>query len=156
MANFKKIKMKSPDPFLGKIVADNTVARIAHINQLIDQLNATSTATYKVYSALVAYTAGGLTVPTVFENTLGASITWGSSGTFGVAAAGTASSPVFTNFKTVVIATPYSQSIGNDIYVTIGTRVSSTVIDLRSISTENGGLSTPFGITFFLEIRVYP
>jgi hypothetical protein len=39
MSNFKKIKMKSPDPFLGKIVADNTLARIAHINQLIDQLN---------------------------------------------------------------------------------------------------------------------
>ena len=256
MAVFKKIKMKSPDRYLGKITADNTLARIAHINQLIDQLNSANLigpagpqgvqgpigpqgaigpvgpaglnwqgawsasgtyviddavgyngaswfcignvgpsatppdvdtanwallaaegaqgpigatgaqgptgpqgpaggATYKVYSALVAYNSGGLTVPTVFENTLGATVAWGTGG-FGISAVGTASSAVFTNLKTVVIATPYSQSLGTDIYVTIGQRANDTTINLRSISTENGQFSTPFVTPFFLEIRVYP
>jgi hypothetical protein len=112
-------------------------------------------ATYKVYSALVAYNSGGLVVITVFENTLGASITWGT-GAFGVSAAGTASSPVFTNLKTAVISTPYSQNPGVNIFVTVGQRLNDTTINLRSIDTKTGQISTPFGTSFFLEIRVYP
>jgi hypothetical protein len=37
--SIKKIKPKSPDPYLGKTVGDNTLARIAHVNQLVDQIN---------------------------------------------------------------------------------------------------------------------
>lgn len=35
----KKIKPKSPDPYLGKTTGDATLARIAHVNQLADQIN---------------------------------------------------------------------------------------------------------------------
>lgn len=38
----KKIKPKSPDPYLSKIKGDNTLARIGHVNQLVDQINSTS------------------------------------------------------------------------------------------------------------------
>jgi hypothetical protein len=38
----KKIKAKSPDPYLSKTKGDNTLARIAHVNQLVDQINSTN------------------------------------------------------------------------------------------------------------------
>jgi hypothetical protein len=40
--SIKKIKAKSPDPYLSKTTGDNTLARIAHVNQLVDQINSTS------------------------------------------------------------------------------------------------------------------
>jgi hypothetical protein len=40
--SIKKIKAKSPDPYLSKTIGDNTLARIAHVNQLVDQINSTS------------------------------------------------------------------------------------------------------------------
>jgi len=112
--------------------------------------------TYKVYSAIGSYSAGGFSVQQILENTLGATITWGTSGTFGVSSAGTASSSVFTINKTVVIATPYTTSLGGNIFVTIGSRASGTLVNLFSISTQNGQTSTAYGGPFFLEIRVYP
>jgi uncharacterized protein (TIGR02145 family) len=36
----KKIKAQSPDPYLGKIAGDTELARLAHLNHLIDQINA--------------------------------------------------------------------------------------------------------------------
>ena len=63
----KKIKAKSPDPYLSKTIGDNTLARIAHVNQLVDQINSNDPRPYKVYTALLTqsggdgegYTAGG-------------------------------------------------------------------------------------------------
>jgi len=56
----KKIKLKSPDPYLSKIVGDNTLARIAHVNQLVDQINANTVDSrpYKVYTALLTQSGG--------------------------------------------------------------------------------------------------
>jgi len=34
-----KIRPLSPDIYLGKTIGDNTLARIAHVNQLVDQIN---------------------------------------------------------------------------------------------------------------------
>jgi hypothetical protein len=36
----KKIKAQSPDPYLGKIAGDTELARLAHLNNLVDQINA--------------------------------------------------------------------------------------------------------------------
>ena len=65
----KKIKPKSPDPYLSKTIGDNTLARIAHVNQLVDQINSNDPRPYKVYTALLTQT--GTTSPTaiVLENT---------------------------------------------------------------------------------------
>jgi hypothetical protein len=54
----KKIKPKSPDPYLSKTVGDNALARIAHVNQLVDQINNNSSSTYKVYTALLTQNGG--------------------------------------------------------------------------------------------------
>ena len=37
--SIKKIKPKSPDLYLGKTIGDNTLARLAHVNYLIDEVN---------------------------------------------------------------------------------------------------------------------
>lgn len=57
----KKIKPKSPDPYLGKTKGDNTLARIAHVNQLVDQINSAST--YKVYTALLTQSGDEEQIP---------------------------------------------------------------------------------------------
>jgi hypothetical protein len=51
----KKIKPSSPDIYLGKTIADNTLARIAHVNQLADQINNELAVVkpYKVYTAFI-------------------------------------------------------------------------------------------------------
>lgn len=55
----KKIKAQSPDPYLGKIKGDTEFARLAHLNQLVDQINNnTSASTYKVYTALLTQSGG--------------------------------------------------------------------------------------------------
>jgi uncharacterized protein (TIGR02145 family) len=36
----RKIKAQSPDPYLGKIAGDTELARLAHLNNLVDQINA--------------------------------------------------------------------------------------------------------------------
>ena len=51
-----KIKPKSPDPYLGKTTGDNALARIAHVNQLVDQIN--KSVPYKVYTALLTQSGG--------------------------------------------------------------------------------------------------
>ena len=53
----KKIKPKSPDPYLSKTVGDNALARIAHVNQLVDQIN--KSVPYKVYTALLTQSGTG-------------------------------------------------------------------------------------------------
>jgi len=52
----KKIKPKSPDPYLSKTVGDSTLARIAHVNQLVDQIN--NDISYKVFTALLTQSGG--------------------------------------------------------------------------------------------------
>jgi uncharacterized protein (TIGR02145 family) len=39
MATIRKIKPKSPDPYIGKTKGDNEFARLAHLNNLVDQIN---------------------------------------------------------------------------------------------------------------------
>jgi hypothetical protein len=36
----KKIKAQSPDPYVGKIAGDTEFARLAHLNNIVDQINA--------------------------------------------------------------------------------------------------------------------
>jgi uncharacterized protein (TIGR02145 family) len=40
----KKIKAQSPDPYVGKIVGDTEFARLAHLNHIVDQINASASA----------------------------------------------------------------------------------------------------------------
>jgi hypothetical protein len=73
----KKIKPLSPDIYIGKTTGDNTLARIAHVNQLVDQINNnSSTLPYKVYTALLTQNNQSAPVPTVLENTLGGTVAW--------------------------------------------------------------------------------
>lgn len=106
---------------------------------------------YKVYSAIVSYNSLNLTVVSLLENTLGVTLTW--SADF-IGPKATASSTIFTANKTVITATPYtgpsSQTFNN-----VGTRVSTTVVNLFSVDTTNGSFSYADGVQFFLEIRVY-
>jgi hypothetical protein len=38
----KKIKAQSPDPYLGKVKGDTEFARLAHLNNIVDQINSTN------------------------------------------------------------------------------------------------------------------
>ena len=105
-------------------------------------------ALYRSYSAIVQYNSSSLTVVSLLENTLGITITW----TFPFGRLGTASSPVFTANKTVVIATPFTD-FSSAVYINLGNRASDTTINLYCLQ---GSIFTyPTNTPFFLEIRVY-
>lgn len=104
---------------------------------------------YKVYSAIVSYNADTLNVISLLQNTLGATITWGK----GFFYEGVASSSVFTNNKTIITASPYRNS--SNVYTNIGFRSNDSQVNLLSY-ISSGTDSVALGITFFLEIRVYP
>ena len=52
----KKLKPRSPSRNLGKTIGDNTLATIADVNQLVDQIN--KSVSYKVYTALLTQSGG--------------------------------------------------------------------------------------------------
>jgi len=146
------------------VLSDGTRnARISHINltgnrtyELPDASGTLALTTdiglpYKVYSAIVQYTSGGLSVVSLLQNTTGATITW-ASGFVGVTA--TASSAVFTVNKTVVTANPY---IGSSVlfYNNVGARSSDTEVNLVSIKTTDASLASTNNVPFFLDIRIY-
>lgn len=58
----KKYKPLSPDPYVGKIKGDTEFARLAHLNDLVDQVNNNTptppTSSYKVYTALLTQSGG--------------------------------------------------------------------------------------------------
>lgn len=112
---------------------------------------------YKVYSILAQYNGSNLSVITVLENTLGATITWTPDPFFGVSACiATASSPVFTADKTVGFGTNYfgSSITPFNLRVSRGSDTQVTVFSYRTDSIN--GLSVANNERFFLEIRVYP
>lgn len=50
----KKIKAQSPDPYLGKIKGDTELARLAHLNNIVDQINSgAQSTTYLELNALI-------------------------------------------------------------------------------------------------------
>ena len=105
---------------------------------------------YKVYSALVQYNGFNFTVVSLLENTLGATISW-AAGFSGPTA--TASSPVFTANKTVIIPSGY-YAFGV-YYTSVGARVSDTSLNVVGIRPSDGSISSVNGYPFLLEIRVY-
>jgi len=73
----KKYKPLSPDPYVGKIKGDTEFARLAHLNDLVDQVNSVpSGPTYKTFVAKISQTGTSNPVVTVLENTLGLSLTF--------------------------------------------------------------------------------
>lgn len=106
---------------------------------------------YKVYSAILQY--GTTPSVIVLQNTLGATMTWISQ-SFGASA--TASSAVFTADKTVIIANPYVHPDSTFLYNNIGSRSTDTQIDLLSKITGSAATGKANGVSFFVEIRVYP
>jgi hypothetical protein len=144
----KKIKPKSPDPYLGKTVGDNTLARIAHVNQLVDQINNNNSSTlpYKVYTAQILMGDGSATV---FENTLGVTITW--TATSGQISSGTVTGLIGQNnvYVQVSSATPSA----NNIYIVSGEFSPSPWV-VRVKQNDNTGSPTNTQYVF-VEIRVY-
>jgi hypothetical protein len=76
--SLKKYKALSPDPYINKIKGDTELARLAHLNNLVDQINSNvvDSRPYKVYTALLTQT--GINDPTaiILENTFDGEIVW--------------------------------------------------------------------------------
>jgi hypothetical protein len=106
---------------------------------------------YKVYTAILQY--GTTPSVIVLQNTFGVLISWANQ-SFGASAI--AGSPVFTADKTFIMASPYSDPSSVFLYNNIGSRSSDTQIDLLSKVTANGGSGRANGVSFYIEIRVYP
>lgn len=70
----KKYKPLSPDPYVGKIKGDTEFARLAHLNDLVDQVNNNAPTPpaqpYKVYTALLTQSGSSAPTAIVLENTL--------------------------------------------------------------------------------------
>ena len=111
---------------------------------------------YKVYVAwLNQATLTGPPLDEVLENTLGATITWSRTST-GIYIA-TASSPVFTQFKTIVFSTVGGGAGAVYPIQILTNRQSNTQVFLSTVLTDS--VSTPVDGRLSgspIEIRVYP
>lgn len=144
---------------MSTILVDEIISQSAGPVTINDNLIVTGTNNirpYKVYTALLAQQN-----PTddpqfeVLENTLGATITWTRQGVGDYIA--TASSPVFTAFKTAVFS-QVSTSLGATFPTQIiAGRQSTTIVTVSTVKTNSTGtpIDGAFGLTP-IEIRVYP
>lgn len=145
----KKIKPSSPDIYLGKTIGDNTLARIAHVNQLADQINANvSVASYKVYTALLTRTGATAPSAVVLENTLGViTFAYNNTGSYSVVSAN-----LFTLNKThVLIQKQGNGAFGNTLGIIILTNNNIII----GQNTSSGSNDTDWGFPVCIEIRVY-
>ena len=76
----KKYKPLSPDPYVGKIKGDTEFARLAHINDLVDQVNNNAPtppiSSYKVYTALLTQSGDSNVLEKVQGDTLVLGVTY--------------------------------------------------------------------------------
>ncbi len=105
---------------------------------------------YLVYSALVKFSLGSISLIQLLQNTTGATITLSTAS--GLTKA-TASSSVFTNNKTVFIGTSF---VGLGLYNVVGERTSGTIVSFNAYDVSNQTITIENDISFFIEIRVYP
>lgn len=70
----EKITQANYEP-LDNIGFDQTLAKVGHVNRVIDEVNNLQP-TYAVYTALLTQTAGNAPVATVLQNTLGGTVVW--------------------------------------------------------------------------------
>ena len=157
----KKYKPLSPDPYVGKIKGDTEFARLAHLNDLVDQVN-NSGSTYKVYTGLMSQTGTNAPTVSVLENTIG-NIVWTYSGVGsyqGTLVGAFPSGKVFFYMAPGVgyNAGPqiYSQQIRTiaspspDLIFLTNIKIEFTAGVYTSAGNSNGFTNVP------IEIRVYP
>lgn len=155
----KKYKPLSPDPYINKIKGDTEFARLAHLNNLVDQINNQGGgASYKVYTALLNQSGTDAPVATVLENTLGGTPVWTRSSTGNYICTLTGA---FTLNKTFCSAM-YGTVWGNGaLSFNFGVNDNNSIV-LSAFSYDAGGLinyvdfnNNP-GNDICVEIRVYP
>ena len=155
-----KIKPLSPDIYLGKTIGDNALARIAHVNQLVDQINnSVPIPSYNVYS--FGLKGNTYYFPTVFENTINSDIVYTKVGP-GIFTL-TSASNCFTANKTMILPligkfVPFTDEGINNLFISIGSSTGQISITFYSnVGGTIGSTVDPVmpneGIT--LEIRVY-
>ena len=143
----KKIKAQSPDPYLGKIKGDTEFARLAHLNNVVDQINSNDPRPYKVYTALLSQSGINVPIPIVLENTLGGEIVWTrtTNGNYTGTLVG-----AFPQLKTSLFLTLNTYD-GNYLTFFGGGWASNDTVKI--VASEDFGNSTDYGAT--IEIRVY-
>lgn len=159
--SIKKYKPLSPDPYVGKIKGDTEFARLAHLNDLVDQVNKNSSG-YKVYTALFTQSVTNDPVVTVLENTIGDIVwTYSGVGTYqGTLNGAFTTGKVFfygeTDASYNIGPQIYTQEIRNfdspspDVIFMNNTRLVFTAGVFTSAGRSNGITNVP------IEIRVYP
>lgn len=149
----KKYKPLSPDPYVGKIKGDTEFARLAHLNDLVDQVNKS---TYKVYTALLSQLGSSAPTAIVLENTLDNPVTLSrnSPGNYSITGIDfTDVNKVYVSLKHINILLP--QPANQFFYFNVASgaiNIRSTQVNFTSLSftpTDSILDKTP------IEIRVY-
>lgn len=158
----KKYKPLSPDPYVGKIKGDTEFARLAHLNDLVDQVNKNSSG-YKVYTALMSQSGTNAPTVNILENTLGGDIVWTYSGVGSYQGTLTGAFPSGKVF--FYIASDANYNTGPQIYSNEIRKISSPSPDLVFVNNAKiqftAGVYTSAGnsnnfTNVPIEIRVYP
>jgi hypothetical protein len=144
---------------MSQINVDTIVSQSVGPVTINDDLVVTGTNNIRPYKVYVAWlnqsTLTGPPLDQVLENTLGATITWSRTST-GIYIA-TASSPVFTQFKTIVLSTVGGGAGAVYPIQILTNRQSNTQVFLSTVLTDS--VSTPVDGRLAaspIEIRVYP
>lgn len=144
---------------MSQINVDTIVSQSTGSVTINDDLVVTGTNNIRPYKVYVAWlnqaTLTGPPLDEVLENTLGATITWSRTST-GIYIA-TASSPVFTQFKTIVFSTVGGGAGAVYPIQILTNRQSNTQVFLSTVLTDS--VSTPVDGRLGgspIEIRVYP
>jgi hypothetical protein len=156
----KKYKPQSPDPYVGKIKGDTEFARLAHLNDLVDQVNNNSGASYKSYVAKIYQNSTSAPVITVVENTTGLTLNWTR------AAVGRYITNTITGDgnKITITCSPGNQiPVGICIYSSIGGAGGSNIyFQIESFANYIGSFVSTVGpndsilTNATIEIRIYP
>ncbi len=158
----KKYKPLSPDPYVGKIKGDTEFARLAHLNDLVDQVNNNSGSTYKVYTGLMSQTGTNAPTVNILENTIG-NIVWTYSGVGSYQGALTGAFPSGKVFFYMAPSASYNsgpQIYSNEIRVIASPSPNLIFLDNIKLVLTAGVFTSSGNSNNFtnvpIEIRVYP
>jgi len=158
----KKYKPLSPDPYVGKIKGDTEFARLAHLNDLVDQVNNNSGSTYKVYTALMSQSGTNAPTVNILENTIGNIVwTYSATGSYqGTLVGAFPSGKVFFYMAPGASYNSGPQIYSNEIRTIVNPDPDFIVLTNRKIEFAAGVYTSAGNSNGFtnvpIEIRVYP